>query len=147
MSAYLGFAADLRQVLDRMPPLAEEYGDEWKAAAALIPRMDTAVRDQLATEHLVRCYRLAHDIPDRLSPLPEAERVPGTRKVRSDKGRPHRNAELLRTLGLSAKTVKQWAVTQGLLPEVKRGTVRLDLIEAYVLAHQDAIPAPDQQIA
>lgn len=220
---YLGFAAALHDILTRrMRPLAEEYDDEWTAAAALVPTLDAKFRDQLATEHLVRCYRLAHDIADPVSPLLKPEKGPGKRpgpppgtrppaeallvelglnreavkqwavsaglipavrpgsiklsvieayvmahqdaipaehqalppeqprasrerKPRSDKGREHRTTELLRSLGISSKQVKEWAVSKGMLAAVTRGNVRMDLIEAYALAHQDAFPAPDQQ--
>lgn len=38
---------------------------------------------------------------------------------------------------LTAKQVKVWAVSVGLLDEVKRGRVAADLVHAYVDAHQD----------
>jgi hypothetical protein len=140
--AYLGFAADLRRLLTKMRGLREEYGDEWQAAAALIPTIDVKVRDQLATEHLVHCWNIdtggaepePHllgtdgSVPDALPPLP-----PG-RKRRDSAGK-----QLLRQLGVSAGDVKAWAISQGLLAEIKRGQPGMDLIELYAVAHEDPV--------
>lgn len=41
----------------------------------------------------------------------------------------------LEQLGLTARQVKDWAVTQGLLERVCRGRVAHELIEAYADAH------------
>lgn len=38
---------------------------------------------------------------------------------------------LLAELGVTAKHVKEWACTQGLIPVVARGRVALGLVEAY----------------
>lgn len=43
-------------------------------------------------------------------------------------------AELLDKHWLTAKTVKRWALAQGLIPEVKRGRVPRHLVVAYLEA-------------
>ena len=41
----------------------------------------------------------------------------------------------LAELGVSSTDVKAWAVQQGLLPEVKRGRIGINLVEQYAAAH------------
>lgn len=49
--------------------------------------------------------------------------------------------ERLEQLGVTSKTVKTWAVTQGLLPEVVRGTCKVEIIDAYAQAHNKPMVA------
>lgn len=123
---YLGFAGDLRRVLDKMRPLTTEYADDWKAAAAIVPTLDKKIRDQLATEHLVRCYRQATKSE---STLPRQSRKASVDKVNL----------LLGELGVSSGEVKAWGVHQGLVTEIKRGRVGMDLVELYALAHEKEV--------
>lgn len=69
--------------------------------------------------------RLDHEI------AVEARRMlDGPRPIRKAT-RPRSYTERLGGRGIEARQVKEWAVANGLLPEVKRGRVSLDLIEAY----------------
>lgn len=43
----------------------------------------------------------------------------------------------LEQLGVTSKQVKQWAVDRGLLDRIHRGTVRVELIDAYERTHTD----------
>lgn len=55
-----------------------------------------------------------------------------TRRKKSDVRKDKRMADL----GITAKDVKIWAVSEGLLMAVKQGRVKAELIEAYADAHQ-----------
>lgn len=132
MSAYLGFAADLRRLLDRLLPLADEYADDFKAAAALMPGLDAKVRDQLATEHLVHCFRREHG-GKYIKALPKAAvQRAGGRGTRQR----NRTTVLLAELGVTSGDVRAWAIHQGLLTTITRGQIAYDLVELYALAHE-----------
>lgn len=61
----------------------------------------------------------------------EARRSLDAPTARRSKPRTRTYRERLEARGIEARQVKEWAVANGLLPEVKRGRVSLDLIEAY----------------
>lgn len=42
-------------------------------------------------------------------------------------------------LGVTSNDVKRWAVDQGLLDAVKRGRIRVDLVETYARHHQHQV--------
>ena len=42
----------------------------------------------------------------------------------------------LAQLGVTSNDVKRWAVTQGLLDTVKRGRIRVELVELYAATHR-----------
>lgn len=50
--------------------------------------------------------------------------------------RTDRARDLLAQLGVTSNDVKRWAVTQGLLDTVKRGRIRVDLVELYAATHR-----------
>lgn len=43
-------------------------------------------------------------------------------------------------LRVSAREVKEWALAEGLIEEIKRGRVSSELVDAYQLAHREESP-------
>lgn len=128
---YLGFSEDLSRILGKMLVEAEKSRDDWNAAASLVPSIDAKTRDQMAVEYLVVRFRAKHGAQyDK--PLPQTVNRNGEPK----KHGPNRTDELLEELGVTAGDVKAWAVHQGILTQIKRGRVGIDIVELYALAHR-----------
>lgn len=89
-------------------------------------------RSRLEQLHALR-NRIDQEIAAELRLNPPPRRPP----------KPTESALLLAELGVTAKHVKEWACTQGLIPAVVRGRVALALVDAYA-AHMDARAQLDQ---
>lgn len=48
-------------------------------------------------------------------------------------------SQRLKWMGVTARIVKQWALEQGLIDKIHRGRVSLELAEAYIDAHAQAL--------
>jgi hypothetical protein len=66
------------------------------------------------------------------APQPAPRRQP---PVRGLKGAEEYAAALMAHYGVAAVDVKRWAVSAGLLDQVRRGRVALELVEAYAAHH------------
>lgn len=82
-----------------------------------------------------------HDLEARLSAEIEAETPKPSPAVRGPIRGQRQKAEdrvtrHLERLGVTSHDVKVWAVGQGLLPAVRRGRVKGELVAAYEAAHQ-----------
>lgn len=65
------------------------------------------------------------------------ERKTGRRRKPPRPAKPNTVDQRLRELGVTTHDVKVWAVEHGVLPELKRGRIGLQLVETYAM-HQDA---------
>lgn len=97
-----------------------------------------------AAEQWARVTRL-RDLEARLAAEIEAETRAGSAGAAVARGQirgqrqkaEDRVTRQLARLGVTAHEVKVWAVGQGLLPAVRRGRVKAELVAAYEAAHQE----------
>lgn len=97
----------------------------------------SAIRTGSRLEELKRLHaRIAHEIA--VEEARERDRtagmLPPIARRAFTKKKPIPAQEHLERLGVTARTVKEWAVSQGLLDAVKRGRVSAELVAAYAQA-------------
>lgn len=96
-------------------------------------------------EQLLTRIKLEIELERRLNPPARPERAPAKRParkrakrwIRPDTAARHA-ARMARCeqLGVTQRQIKEWAVEQGLLDQVKRGSVAELIVEAWIQAHQ-----------
>lgn len=80
-----------------------------------------ALRDRIALEIRAEERRLALQRP--------------AFEVFAKPGRKNAVAEQLEQLGVTSRQVKEWALANGLIDEIKRGRIGAHLVDAYAEAH------------
>lgn len=105
------------------------------------PRLEHLLALQRRLEHEIAAERRKLALEDRDAPgrtlpgaTPEPVEQPSSR-ARTARATAAETAARLDRLGVNARQVKEWAITAGLLDEVKRGRVPGDLVAAYADAH------------
>jgi hypothetical protein len=101
----------------------------------------SGVRVGTRLDHLLTLRkRLEHEIRveqrrNALDPTGAHDATTPTKK-RVHRGVEDTTAALLQRLGVTSRTVKEWAVSQGIYPAVPPGRVSLQLVESYAKEHQ-----------
>ncbi|WP_183092922.1 hypothetical protein [Nocardioides stalactiti] len=98
--------------------------------------IDSATRAGNRRE-LARLLTLEQKITDAIRgeggrPLPKRTGAPRTRRKKAE----DRVTKRLQQLGVTSHDVKVWAVSVGLLDQVRRGRIKGAVVEAYATAHQ-----------
>lgn len=110
--------------LERLRSLRIRVGHEIRSLELAIVRGTSSDRGRLDRLRLVR-----DEVDDRLG---RPRFVPYVKPRRADPAR-----DRIRAAGLSPAVVRAWAIEQG-LTTARRGRVAVELVDAYVAAHQGA---------